>query len=940
MPSPKGSKFIPLVERRDFYPSNLDPLPAEITDLKARARKLSTLQKAAQKRNTAYLRAKNHNAEPRALRETAIVVGGVLGGVSLGAGLGGAFTKAWIFGLHSTADPATVLIPGAATASVCLALQGAASVGWLVASMDTNKRRANELVLKQYQEWTRSVKVQDSDLLDALLPRYKEPNPYDPTDDAFQFVVGENYGTEGNKFSNEAKWYGVPFAGLATGGTLVLGVSGTGKTASVLKNFMRQVLSWKADVDHDGSGRGMEKCAGLFLDPKGSFSEEVLSVLMAAGVDPVHEMFDFDDLKARLMSPLPYARHAEATRTTRIAEFEGKQSTRLNRRLISWLVEGKKFMGKLSNLGPLETTRVKVMSWATQEIDRRDRLMRDEKRRHLLGAFKLKQGRVGYRTRRNPKARAFRGRQKDYLELGFDDNRVQRIIGAHNRIQSASRLLIERITAHRTTVQNGAKLTPQDAEALNRKETVPLPSAVTSNRDPWRAAGEAPKPYMDALLSQFLASVEELMVSVFIASTTHQQITRGAINTTRTMELLAGVPATTVGDKDDMEAYADLRELVRSLAPTKDRPGEDVRAYRVRWMEREAGVSSYANNINALLERARNSLRCLEWHGGEIGVLRPIISDFKAFFDTMQMSLRDALGEAAIETEQEYGRGTVTLNPKLRAELQRVESYLTPAAIADFKSGRMTTFRMIESSLPSPRPKSEAERKALGARYSAPDPVTEIVESIAELRRMELALSRDMQNWMRQVLQSGASVTELLGDSIRALCARVEEHFGNTPGLNKSLQDTVKRGFDLLISDLMDLLPKHLGDAYGAWLIAYPGRTTRDHLSGVTSDDCAQAYATAEVEQEPIPFRDILNEASLHVLNSQTNFATHIHGAGPLVGILKLRYATPETAIALCDTVTKSPSGASVTHVQNMLERFVLKTTESVLGIIFRDWDG
>ncbi len=109
----------------------------------------------------------------------------------------------------------------------------------------------------------------------------------------------------------------------------MFGISGSGKTAAVIKPFMRQVFGWKATVDYDDTGRGMEKCAGLVLDPKGSLSLDLKHVLASAGIDPVLEVGRVEDPNLATLSPVLYQEHVAGGAARRKAVFDSRLGTRL-----------------------------------------------------------------------------------------------------------------------------------------------------------------------------------------------------------------------------------------------------------------------------------------------------------------------------------------------------------------------------------------------------------------------------------------------------------------------------------------------------------------------------------------------------------------------------------------------------------------------------------
>ena len=919
-PKPKRGH---LVERRPFFPSNQEPLPAERRDLKARSRALTDLQRAHQRRCDGHLVARDHNISHRTYTRTTVAFATVLGGAAISVAMGGAATNVWLYGMFSEGTGA-VLIPGAAAATAAVAIQGAAGVAWLMVNLDNTRRWANDLVLKQFQEWSRSVKVTDDDLMDALLPRYVEENPYDPTDDEFNFVIGEHYGTQGHKFSNEAQFYKIPFSGLCTGGTVCFGVSGTGKTASILKNFMRQVLSWKANVAHDGSGRGLEKVAGLFLDPKGSLAEEVRNALAAAGVDPVHEAGRFNEAKARYLSPMLYQRHVEAHRPEMEGLFERKVSIFLTRKAIALLdFAGRVFGGgsKPSGDGFAEVFHQKVRHHSVA--------LREKKRRFLLGARKQdKHGVWIYRTRMDPDAPPFRGREGDYLELGFDEFRVQRIINSNNGIQTACRTLAndQILTVTKASKDEASVPSPGLPESSPRLKVVEtenlakvnLPSEHPQMLVPWAPKGEVVAsralPYA---LKRLMQSVEKFVGSVFIASGyrhTAQEIPI-LVSDAPSIELIEGVPGTTIGSQDDMESYADLRELIRRLAPTKERPGEDVLDYRCRYLMREASFSIYTNSLTAIMEDLKSSLRTLEWLGGESGQIRPLVADLHGFLALAQMDLETALGPGAYETEYDRGRGQVAMHPVLSRELKRVESYLSPAALGDLQSKSLLSFRMVKGNLPTPRPRSKKEEETLGPRFTRPDSIMQVIERITDLRGDELNLGHGMRRWMAAVLASTRPTAEMLGGRVAQVSAEIEDYFNER---NPKLKKVITKGFEMMVADLMEEIPRHLGEAFAAWLVAYPSRS--ETMPEITlNSTCVQNYLNFDVETNPIPFAKVLEECAASVQKQTLEFNTHLYGPGPLGGIMVERYANAAAARSIVDLMSRAEETADIAFVRDCL---------------------
>jgi hypothetical protein len=578
-----------------------------------------------------------------------------------------------------------------------------------------------------------------------------------------------------------------------------------------------------------------------------------------------------------------------------------------------------------------------------QEIVNRKGKLNLAKKRFELGAYKVeKDGRVRYRTMVNPAVKAFRGRKADYLELGYDDFRINRIIQAHNIIQAACKSLLD---SNKLVVSDGG---PKDEEVgikkihtinTERKAEVTLPSIQPAVSAPWAPKGESlPKAYLGVALHKLMREIERLMSAVFVASSYRQgcQETRLDVHGESRMVLLEGVPGTTIGSNDDMEAYADLRALIRQMAPTKDRPGESVLDYRCRWLMREAGMAAYTNSISAILEMVKTALRDLEWLASEFGQIRPMVSDIKSFVDLASLSLESALGAGGYETEEERGRNPVKVHPLLEVELKRVESYLAPAALADFKSRSMMAFRMVRGSLPSPRPRSKEEEKVMGPRFSRPDPVVSLVESITQMREIEDDLAELARSWVRGVVEVSGTTAEMLSGHVEQVCRDIEQFLGDT---SPKLRPKVKAGFDLLISDLVSELPWHLGDALAAWLVAHPSRGVSDATSPVSNELAAQRYVSAEVDKEPIPWERILGSALGEVMRlDATIHDTHLHGPGPLGGILMLRYAGSVAGKGIAEVLVRNPDPSVTSMVEGRLRVLLGAALEHMTAQVMSAW--
>ena len=88
-------------------------------------------------------------------------------------------------------------------------------------------------------------------------------------------VVGELHHPVALREVDQPTWLTIPERGLYTG-ILICGAVGSGKTSACMRPFARQLLSWKA---HDPTWR----MAGLVLEVKGDFCDQVRDVLNVAG---------------------------------------------------------------------------------------------------------------------------------------------------------------------------------------------------------------------------------------------------------------------------------------------------------------------------------------------------------------------------------------------------------------------------------------------------------------------------------------------------------------------------------------------------------------------------------------------------------------------------------------------------------------------------------
>jgi len=896
-----------ILVRRAFYPSNLELTRAEVSDYNARRKSLDQNQRKAQARCKAFAKIREVDDSDG---KKALVSGMVaVGAVGLGALIGGPVTKAFFLGLQDSTG-STVLIPGAWKAVAGLTVQGAFGASWVTWIKSRERGIREEMERKRFQEWTRSIQISNRDLIPALTPVYTEPNPYDPSLDYFEFPIGEHYGTDGHKFSNEAFWYSVPFAGLVTGGTACFGISGSGKTAAVIKPFMRVVFGWKANVDHDATGRGMEKCSGLVLDPKGSLAGDLRDVLRHAGIDPVLEAGRTDDPSLVTLTPLLYEPHAAAEKLVREAEFEARPSIKLQRQVLGLIKSGIKSGDSLSK---------SLQKWAKTRGESLDKTKNDLGR----GARRIN-GRTVYQTERQPKVSRYIGREGDFLELGFDEFRVNRIIKAHDRIQKAGHAI------KKAFHYNGGVL----------EATLPSEEFKKARRVWQPKEGCATPIAIDRALKELLMEVERLVSALFAATTFHQTAMRTAVTLSGPeLKILSGVPGTVEGDKDDMEAYADLRQIVRFMAPTKDRPGEDVAQYRVRWMAREATALTFSRNLDAVLEKFRSAARKIGWMAPAHPEARNIASELESLIGVLQMSITAAMGPAGMEVEREHGRSELVLDPSVKALLKSVESYLHPHALASIKAGHMNAFRMIQSTLPSPRPMSEAGKAAKGFAYAAPDPVVECVEEISQLRVLEDGLADDLGAWLSEVVTTGRSVMELLAGDLEGVVQAIEEGTGQPTGRNIVLRGLIERLFDHMVADLIKEVPRHLSGAFAAQIMVYPAVAMNPEcLKQGALEQVCEAFLVADMDRLEFDTGRALTMAMNRVRRTDSGFETHLHGAGPIGSILKERYADETCSAAFCEAAGLAKSPGHIVLVEQHLTALIERSLATVLEIVDTAW--
>ena len=101
------------------------------------------------------------------------------------------------------------------------------------------------------------------------------PWPLTPDDTEPGIVVGEVHHPIEPREGAHPTWLTVPARGLYTG-VVIFGAVGSGKTSACMRPFAQQLFAWQAD-------KPQKRCAGLVLEVKGNFCEQVKEDLIRAG---------------------------------------------------------------------------------------------------------------------------------------------------------------------------------------------------------------------------------------------------------------------------------------------------------------------------------------------------------------------------------------------------------------------------------------------------------------------------------------------------------------------------------------------------------------------------------------------------------------------------------------------------------------------------------
>lgn len=753
--SQKGSRL----GRRRFYPAATQPTGPEVSEHNRSRKNWFPLQKEIWRRTTSYQNALTYLKKPH-YRKQSIWIAVITLALGLGSWWLSRDTISTAMRNGYTKANGEVLTPVSNGYVSFLAFQGALSVFLFMVVAETKKRNAANLNKQRYEQWIRRQEVTQDDLQGTLLPKYETENPYDPTDPEINFVLGEYYDNDAHKFGATAHWYTMKMKGLQTGGMIIFGVTGAGKTSAVLRPIMRQAFGWMAHVSYDPDNRGREKVAGFVADPKGSLAVDTKQVLKTAGVDPV-----LDPLQAKASDPAvtPLFHHLH---------------------------------GDKPELDPA-----------------------------ILAAF--------------------RGREDDYLEMGYDEIRVDRIWESFQGIQVvAGRLLGSKLGSTSGGPEEESKFIEGDellvsglpftvkgedgtaqevafstgARQILRGEKTQMPrrlmlqATATFRQIPWNANtlkhGEATAP--------MYRSLEGLFQSIFLGREEASPQVGGGQGVG--VQVHAQIPGLLFATRNTLEGYASTRNLIRRFAPTKQSPAGTLKEYRATWLYREARMwefsevqvveahraisAAMAATIDARLEYedlAKGTSREAEAFAAQaITDLTPLVRP-----------LVDLLGEGAVAPE--YARPKVSPSEEMRALIQKVSSSLDHGLASKVAGGDFGPFTVPTSEIPKPHGVDAATRKRLGGRYSAPDPVVELVVRAGQLREREGVLTDLLRTAAKPAFKSAlAEVGFNCAGLADEISNRIRAHGGTpNPGLEAALGKLVAAmaqaggGSDGLASDLV-----------------------------------------------------------------------------------------------------------------------------------------
>ena len=717
------------VEKKPFYPATCQPTAAEVSAHATRRRKWFPHHNQIWKKTKAYKEAKRYLSKPSyfggALQITAIFL-------ALGLGSWFGFTDVLTQAMRNgfTKADGQVLSSVPTWGVVGLLLQGALCIlGFMVLS-EKKKRNSCLLVTERYAEWLRKKEVSQEDLQEVLLPHYKEQCPYDPTNPDINIVLGEYFDNEAHKFGPVAHWYTLKMKGMKTGGTIVFGVTGSGKTVSVLRPVMRQSLGWMAHVSHDPENKGREKMAGFILDPKGSLAFETKAVLSSAGIDPV-------------LDPL-----------------------------------------QVTSEGPANVTGLYY-------------LMHEQK------AARAKDGHFIF----DPEIiKQYRGRLDDYLELGFDEQKVDRVWSKFQEFQDAASM-----------VSHGKHKSEEGDGPLRRNQFTMLQPKIGDLNGLLTGGGD-PKGYptrrelaelgvfiepinwkrnLDKITSAMVdplgSSLDDLLRWIWVGRK-DESPARGILGTIHAVSVHPMIPGSAFAMQNTLEAYAISRNQIRRYAPAKQRPTGGIDEYRDAWAAREVRLWEFKDKQVKMAKQAEAYAKMYALMQRFLGNDAQRKNQEKAEAYGTQLSrdlnllsrpLNGLLGEASVAWE--WARPLVTPSSDLQATIERIRGSLEPWMVEKFREGNFQALTVPLSEKPKPEQVDDATRKAQGGRYVTPDPVVVLATKAGELRKSEQVLVRLMVEEAGPALKAAAAETE----DLKQVWAKIlEDKFSRaatTPGDSRAV---------------------------------------------------------------------------------------------------------------------------------------------------------
>lgn len=771
------------VLKRPYYPCVLAPLPAERQESKRKRKDWFPHHREIWTRTLEYVSAMRYLSRPSYRKQGLAIAGGFL--------LVGVLS--WLF----WPDPVTKAIRNGLLTSngnrvqgvgdlpvVGLFLQGAVGIIGLLELVERIRRNKAKLIKERYDEWLAKRDVVQDDLQKVLLPVYKEANPYDPTDPDITMVLGEYYDNECHKFGPVANWYRMRLKGVQAGGVIILGITGSGKTSSMLRPIMRQVIGWMAHVGSDPANKGREKVAGFILDPKGSLAVDVKAVLDTAGIDPILDPLQLTGEGPAKVTALYYLMHKRGS-----AKRDGQ--------------------GRLT-LEP----------------------------QHLLG---------------------YRGRTDDYLELGYDELKVDRVWSRFQDLQRASGHLIgNRFTA--SSVDQGSGLpkvlkgglmtllapvevrrdpqgkdvvVPHDLKAfLDGHGSIPRNGLASMHAaiDPINFIGLDPA--VVGPVKPLGRELDDLIRWIWVgrqASSPTKVVGRELEAEPLIVHPMApGMPFST---RFALDAYAISRNLVRRYAPTKQRPTSGVVEYRDFWGWREVRMWDFRDQQLAIAKRAEAAamMYTLVRRYPLPGVTRQEQEQGEAFGAQLAKSVRllrrplnDLLGPEAVAWE--HGRGKVEANGELKEAIGAIRVSLDAALSSAFRDGDWQLLSVPISERPKPVPVDEATKRRLGGRYASPDPLVELALRAAGLRQGESDLTKSLLLGSREGIAGASAEIEAMARFWgEVLDTKIQEAGGRPAGPSSQFLEGALQAIKSGSGGVDDLAADLVATILGMPTVADPG---------------------------------------------------------------------------------------------------------------------